>query len=115
MKDNMVDNGIIGFYDVMVNEDGRPVLVHRFPASERGQVRAEEYAARYNVDMLKSMGLKVSELGLGIPDFFGRPQEYVRALLVETYRTHAARVRGTARVPVVGDDDPLPADYPHPF
>jgi hypothetical protein len=103
------------FFVVRAGSYGEMHTVYRFVGTERGGERAKEYAAAYNESLRKAMGLTEDELKLATPDFGLRPGEYERALLAEQYRDHSALVATRSGVAVVGDDDPMPTDYPHEF
>jgi hypothetical protein len=89
--------------------------VYRFPGTERGEVRANEYAAAFNESLRTAMGLTEGEVNLATPDHRQRPEEYRRALIADQYRAHSALVTTRTEVAVVGDDDPMPTNYPHDF
>lgn len=103
------------FYDVRAGSRDEDHLVHRFPATERGRNRADAYREAYNTSLRKGMGVTDADLDLGEPDFGKRPGEYERAELAHLYRSQAAYIRESTAVPVVGDDAPMPTEYPHGY
>lgn len=103
------------FLDVRAGMEDMETVVYRFPNTERGRKRAEEYRDRYNADLRREMGVSDADLELGEPDYSTRPEEYERARGVEVYRAQAAYIMPERAIPVVGDDDPLPTDYPHDY
>lgn len=92
-------------------EDTHTVL--RFPGTEHGKLRAAEYAEAYNESLRKAMGLTKLDLTVESPDFTNRPHEYDLAEKVDAYRGESAMVTPRYGIPIVGDDDPMPTDYPH--
>lgn len=103
------------FFVVRASMYGEMYTVYRFSGTERGGKRANEYAEAYNKSLRLAMGLTENELTLATPDFRLRPEEYERALLAEQYRESSALVSSRSGVAVVGDDDPMPTNYPHDF
>ena len=111
----MHQSDVTKFYDVKAGGGDMAWTVFRFPDTEKGRSRANEYAIAYNASLRVAMGLVESDLELKSPDYENRPDEYDTALKVESYRSHCAVIRETHTPPVVGDDDPLPETYPHDF
>lgn len=103
------------FFVVRAGSSDEMHTVYRFAGTEHGEQRAKEYAAAYNESLRKAMGLTEDELKLATPDHSQRPGEYDRALVAEMYREHSALVSSRTGVAVIGDDDPMPTDYPHDF
>lgn len=104
------------FYDVHAGPEGMRGRVRRFTGTEQGFLRAKRYAREYNESLRKAMGLTESDLELEINRLdFNRPDQYEKALTIESYREHSASVVGTNAIPVIGDNDPMPTDYPHEF
>ncbi len=103
------------FFVVRAGSHGEMHTVYRFPGTERGKKRANEYMEGYNKSLRLAMGLTEAELTLAKPDFRLRPEEYQRALLAEQYWESSALVASRSGIAVVGDDDPMPTDYPHDF
>lgn len=103
------------YLDVWVGPSDMDYAIYRFPNTERGRKRAEEYRDNFNADLRRAMGVTDADLELERPDHFARPEEYERAERVERYYDHAARIVPERAIPVIGDDDPLPTDYPHDY
>lgn len=109
----MQENRAADFYDVYAGSD-RPHRVYRFPGTEKGFLRAKEYARNYNKSLRQAMGLTEADLEIETWDG-NQPDQYEKAMAVESYRDHAASVHGEDAVPVIRDNAPLPTDYPHDF
>jgi hypothetical protein len=107
--------GEINLFVVRAGSYDEMHTVYRFSGTERGKARANEYAEAFNESLRKAMGLTKAELELATPDHRQRPEEYQRALIAEAYRAHSALVVTRTEVAVIGDDDPMPTDYPHDF
>lgn len=101
--------------DVTTWSDDAKHIIHRFPNDREGHGRAVQYRNAFNASLRKAMGVTDADLELERADFNQRPGEYERALLAEMYREHTAALTYVAPVPVVGNADPLPTDYPHDF
>lgn len=104
-----------GLYVVRAGAYDEMHTVHRFAGTETGERRANEYAAAYNASLRRALSVPEGDLELESPDFRARPEEYERALKVQQYREHSAIVVTRDGVTVIGDDDPMPTDYPHDF
>jgi len=111
----MQDQRSSDFYDVMAGGGEMRGRVLRFAGTERGFLRAKTYTREFNESLRKAMGIPTADLELEGPDFGRRPGEYDRAMRVLQYRENSADVLPVLSVPVVGDDDPMPIDYPHEY
>ena len=109
------DAGIVEFYDVFAGSGDTRGRVERFRSTERGFLRAKEYARNYNESLREAMRVPLADLELERCDWLARPDEYERAMQVELYREHTASVIGVTGIPVNEDDAPLPDSYPHEF
>lgn len=96
-------------------DDGGTITVYRFPNDETGHGRAVEYRNAYNESLRVAMGVSNADLELEPPDFGQRPDEYERALKAAQYRDHMAGLSYPEVKRFVGNDDPMPTDYPHEF
>lgn len=103
------------FVDVVAGESDTASTVYRFPNDETGHGRAVQYRNAYNRSLLAGLGLTDTDLELERPDWNLRRDEYDRAMLVEQFRYNAAGLSYVLLPPVVGNNDPLPDDYPHDF
>lgn len=103
------------FHDVRAGDGESLYTVHRFTGTPEGAKRAKEYADGFNASLREAMGVTEADLLLERADHGNRPDEYDRALRAETYREHSAYVRGASGIPVIGDTDPMPTEYPHGF
>jgi hypothetical protein len=104
------------FYDVCARQEGVRSQVFRFEGTEQGFLRAKKYARDYNKSLRDAMGLTEVDLETEISSLdFNRPDQYEKALTIESYRDHSASVRPAYEIPVIKDGDPLPTDYPHDF
>lgn len=95
-------------------DDGGSTTLYRFPNDETGHSRAVRYRNAYNLSLREAMGVAEADLELGHPEF-GNPGEYDRALKAERYRDHRAILAYPQELRFVGNDDPMPTDYPHNF
>lgn len=95
-------------------DDGH-FTIYRFPNDKIGNGRAVEYRNAYNESLRKATGIPQADLELERPDWKLRPDEYDRAMKAEQYRYHTAALRYPETERFVGNDDPMPTDYPHDF
>lgn len=95
-------------------DDGH-FVIYRFPNDEIGHGRAVEYRNAYNESLRKAVDIPSGDLDLESPDWSKRPDEYQRALRVERYRLNTAGLRYPEAERFVGNDDPMPTDYPHNY
>lgn len=104
------------FYDVYAGPEDMRGRVYRFEGTEQGFLRAKKYTRNYNESLRKAMGLTEADLETEVNRLdFNRPDQYEKALAIESYRDHSATVCSAYQVPVVRDGDPMPTDYPHDF
>lgn len=103
------------FVDVVTGDREMRDTLYRFPNDELGHSRAIEYRNAYNADLRKAMGVTDADLALKQPDHQARPHEYDRAMLVETFRDASAGLSYVHPPKLIGNDDPMPTDYPHDF
>jgi hypothetical protein len=96
------------------DEDGH-LTVYRFPNDETGHGRAVQYRNAFNESLRVAMDLTRENLEIEAPDHINRRAEYEMALRVEQYRDHMAHLDYVEEKKVVGNDDPMPTDYPHDF
>lgn len=99
------------FWDVRAGSYGSTYRVKRFPATERGKRRAQEYAENFNKRILSDLNLTHEDLSIRKPDYESRPDEYEKSLQVDLFWEARAVVIPEKEIPVVGDDDPMPTDY----
>jgi hypothetical protein len=91
------------------------VTVYRFPNDETGHGRAVDYRNAYNESLREAIGVTDADLELQPPDSGQRPGEFDRACKAERYRDHMAHLEYVKEENVIGNDDPMPTDYPHDF
>lgn len=103
------------FYAVRVGSHDEEWTVQRFAPTETGEKRANEYAEAYNKSLCEAMGLTGVDLSMPKPNWLQRSHEYEVAAKVDRYRMESATVGPYCIGPIVGDDDPMPTDYPHNF
>lgn len=104
------------FYDVYAGPEGMRGRVFRFEGTEQGFLRAKKYTRNYNESLRGAMGLTAADLETEISRLdYNRPDQYEKALTIESYRDRSATVRPTYEIPVVKDFEPLPTDYPHDY
>lgn len=103
------------FYEVRAGSSDEMHTVYRFAGTELGWQRANAYAAAYNNSLREAMDVPEVDLELEYPDRHSRPDEYERALPVQQYRENTAIVVTRTGVAMIGDNDPMPTDYPHDF
>ncbi len=97
-------------------DDSEPFTLYRFPNDQIGHGRAVEYRNAYNKVLREAMGVSEADLELERPDWGQRPDEYDRALKVEQYQDKSAGLNyPETEEKFVGNDDPMPTDYPHDF
>jgi hypothetical protein len=101
------------FVDVVAGEPGQVHTVYRFPNTEHGHGRAVEYRNAYNVNLRRAMGVTDADLELEKPSHPERPDEYERAMKVESYYDESARLSYVHPPKLIANDAPLPTDYPH--
>lgn len=102
------------FVDVVTSTCEDEQTLYRFPNDKIGHSRAVGYRNAYNAVLRKAMGITDADLALSHPDR-ARPHEYDRAMLAETYRDASAGLSYIHPPKLVGNDDPMPTDYPHDF
>ena len=95
-------------------DDGK-ITVYRFPNDETGHGRAVVYRNAYNESLRQAMGVSKEDLELESPDWGQRPDEYDRAMQARQYFDHTASLSYPETKRFVGNDDPMPTDYPHDF
>jgi hypothetical protein len=112
----MQENRPADFYDVYAGPEELRGRVFRFTGTKEGFLRAKKYARDYNESLRTAMGLTEDDLGLKIENVdLNNPEQYEKAQTVESYWDHSASVRTGHEIPVIGDGDPMPTEYPHDF
>jgi hypothetical protein len=101
------------FVDVTTWSDEIEYALFRFPNDEIGHARAVEYRNAYNASLKTAMGITDDDLELQSPDWNQRPEEYDQAMHAELYRLRTAGLSYYVGPQVIGNDDPMPTDYPH--
>lgn len=103
------------YVDVTAGSEDMRHTVYRFPNDETGHARAVEYRNAYNKSLRAAMNIPEADLELESPDYSQRPGEYDRAMQVAMYRSESAGLSYVHTPEVIGNEAPLPTDYPHEF
>lgn len=103
------------FVEVVAGAYDMEHTVYRFPNDEIGHGRAVEYRNAYNADLRRAMGITDADLELDKPNHPERPDEYDRAMRVESYYDDSARLSYVHPPKLIANDAPLPTDYPHDY
>lgn len=101
------------FYEVRADVYEMNHVVKRFVGTPKGKARAEEYAEKFNAALRGAMGLSPKDMEVQKPDFHQRPEQYDLASKVEMYYDQSASVSPRHGFEIIGDDDPMPTDYPY--
>jgi hypothetical protein len=103
------------FYEVHAGAYEMNHVVKRFIGTPKGKARAEEYTEKFNAALQEAMGLSSEDMKVQKPDFQQRPEQYDLASKVEMYFDQSASVSPRYGFEVIGDDDPMPTDYPYDY
>lgn len=103
------------FYEVRAGVYDMDHVVKRFAGTAKGKARAEEYTEKFNAALQAAMGLSPEDMKVQKPDFQQRPEEYDLASKVEMYYSQSASVSPRYNFEVIGDNDPMPTDYPYDY